>query len=105
MICKNTQLELLKLLIFFYLKSFASSIAFVWIKNLDYYLSSIHLLCHFSIVTQYCRVRVCCVAPGKDAVPNDCSAFYVKYTSLQCNTTSLHQIHVNTTHNYVTHTS
>ena len=27
-------------------------------KNLDYYLSSIHLLCHYSIVTQYCRTRV-----------------------------------------------
>ena len=46
-----------------------------------------------------------CVAPGKDAVSNDCIAFYVKYTSIQCNTPSLHHIHVNTTDNCVTHTS
>ena len=63
-ICTNTKLELLKLLIFFYLKSFASCIAFVWKKNLDYYLSSIHLLCHYSIVTQYCRVPYLIIVTG-----------------------------------------
>ena len=79
------KLKLLSFLIFFYLNRFPLLLYFCLDKNLSYYLSAHSPFC-VNIPLLY---NIAYVARGKDALSNDCIAFYVKYMSIQLTIASL----------------